>query len=379
MRPSIDRASAHPDVMMLPAGGRDRFAERRRGFAPSLPEAAPVSGLGTTRFTNGTNSLINNRQNGRRRGRNGNGQRTGSPGNPGGGSRIDNRARGNASQLYEKYKSLARDAQMSGDRVNTEYYLQFADHYFRVLSESRGRPDEQGQRRITPVDSFDDLDGDDDYGDEGEPVRAGEQGAPVARDQRRDGAGQGGRDQVSRDQGSRDQGSRDEDRRDGGRGSYQREGAPREDGRQHDGRQRDDNRTGDTGRRRDQEPSFRAGREDMQREDMQRGDGSRSDGDHDLALTGSPVTNDPGEDSPDGAEPTPITPRRRGRPRRDAAATATAPAPAPAAGEEPVAIDADRLPPALAVSSAPAAPDEEPRPRRRRTRAVTSNETADAN
>jgi hypothetical protein len=46
-------------------------------------------------------------------------------GHQGNGSRIDNRARGNASQLFEKYKNMAADAQRAGDRVNTEYYLQF--------------------------------------------------------------------------------------------------------------------------------------------------------------------------------------------------------------------------------------------------------------
>jgi hypothetical protein len=65
----------------------------------------------------------------------------------GGGNRQDNRQRGNAAQLLEKYKSLARDAQLAGDRVQTEYYLQFADHYFRVLSESRVRFDEQRRGR----------------------------------------------------------------------------------------------------------------------------------------------------------------------------------------------------------------------------------------
>ena len=38
---------------------------------------------------------------------------------------------------------MARDSQLAGDRVQSEYYLQFADHYFRVLSESRARFEEQ--------------------------------------------------------------------------------------------------------------------------------------------------------------------------------------------------------------------------------------------
>lgn len=90
--------------------------------------------------------LINNRQAGRRnRGRN-NGRQNG--GNRGGenGNRIDNRARGNAPQLLEKYRNLARDAQLAGDRVNTEYYLQFADHYFRVIADNRARQEEHQAR-----------------------------------------------------------------------------------------------------------------------------------------------------------------------------------------------------------------------------------------
>ena len=76
----------------------------------------------------------------------------------GGGNRQDNRQRGNAAQLLEKYKSMARDAQLGGDRVQTEYYLQFADHYFRVLGESRSRFDDQRRGQD------DDGDGDEDDG-----------------------------------------------------------------------------------------------------------------------------------------------------------------------------------------------------------------------
>ncbi len=97
--------------------------------------------------------MINNRQGGRRRGRGGQGGRNlgGQPGN-----RQDNRQRGNAAQLLEKYKSMARDSQLAGDRVQTEYYLQFADHYFRVLSESRARFEDQNPRRQRDDDDADD-------------------------------------------------------------------------------------------------------------------------------------------------------------------------------------------------------------------------------
>ena len=105
--------------------------------------------------------MINNRQGGRRRGRGG--QRPQGMSGSGGGNRQDNRQRGNAAQLLEKYKSMARDAQLGGDRVQTEYYLQFADHYFRVLGESRSRFDEQRGRSR---DDDGDGDGDEDEGAE---------------------------------------------------------------------------------------------------------------------------------------------------------------------------------------------------------------------
>jgi uncharacterized protein DUF4167 len=100
--------------------------------------------------------LINNRQGGRRRGRGG--QRSPNLGGQPGGNRQDNRQRGNAAQLLEKYKSMARDSQLAGDRVQSEYYLQFADHYFRVLSENRARFEDQRRQRGD--------EGDEDDGDE---------------------------------------------------------------------------------------------------------------------------------------------------------------------------------------------------------------------
>ncbi len=34
---------------------------------------------------------------------------------------------------FDRYLALARDAAASGDEVESEYYLQHADHYFRLL------------------------------------------------------------------------------------------------------------------------------------------------------------------------------------------------------------------------------------------------------
>ena len=124
---------------------------------------------------------MNNRQNGRRRGRT-NQRQPGRGGNQDNGNRIDSRARGNAAQLLEKYKNMARDAQLEGDRVKTEYYLQFADHYFRVLSDSRSRQEEQRARFEDREDNRDhdgNIDGDSDI--DGDVTRAdGDEGDDFA-------------------------------------------------------------------------------------------------------------------------------------------------------------------------------------------------------
>ncbi len=45
------------------------------------------------------------------------------------------RNKGNVSQQYQKYLKLAKEASSSGDRIQTEYYYQFADHFFRTMVE----------------------------------------------------------------------------------------------------------------------------------------------------------------------------------------------------------------------------------------------------
>jgi hypothetical protein len=107
------------------------------------------------------------------------------------GNRQDNRQRGNAAQLLEKYKTLARDAQLAGDRVQTEYYLQYADHYFRVLEESRSRFEEQqsqSQRRRRDDDE-DEVETDEDLmaeGDSGEDEGEGDTRPRPRRERGRD-------------------------------------------------------------------------------------------------------------------------------------------------------------------------------------------------
>ncbi len=116
---------------------------------------------------------MNNRQAPRRRGR-GNNNRTQNNNRNGydNQNRIDNRARGNAAQMLEKYKKMAQDTQLNGDRVQAEYYHQFADHYFRVLADFKGRQEEgrqaRGEWRIEDRESGEERDWRDEERDTGE-------------------------------------------------------------------------------------------------------------------------------------------------------------------------------------------------------------------
>jgi hypothetical protein len=49
----------------------------------------------------------------------------------------DQRNRGNSSQLYQRYLKLAQEASQSGDRVASESYYQYAEHYFRINKPGR--------------------------------------------------------------------------------------------------------------------------------------------------------------------------------------------------------------------------------------------------
>ena len=121
---------------------------------------------------------MNSNRNNRRRGRNNRNQGGGNSAN-----RIDSRARGNAPQLLDKYKKLAQDAQHNGDRVQAEYYLQFADHYFRVIADNKARQEEAKAKR---ADERGNQSDDDDSDDDGEDRRKGRK----ARGRRDDDQGQ---------------------------------------------------------------------------------------------------------------------------------------------------------------------------------------------
>jgi hypothetical protein len=79
----------------------------------------------------------------------------------------EGKVRGTPQQIIDKYQTLARDAQTSGDRVVAENFLQHAEHYQRILLEAMGpRPErrdhlsEQDQPDIDDQDDDGDPDGD---------------------------------------------------------------------------------------------------------------------------------------------------------------------------------------------------------------------------
>lgn len=91
----------------------------------------------------------------------------------------DVRVRGTANQVFDKYQTLARDAQASGDRIAAENYLQHAEHYYRIMlsnqlvrtdiSQSEDDQEVEGTD-LTSIDEGSDENGDDLAGEIVEPL-----------------------------------------------------------------------------------------------------------------------------------------------------------------------------------------------------------------
>jgi hypothetical protein len=82
----------------------------------------------------------------------------------------DVKIRGTALHIAEKYVQLARDAQVSGDRVAAENYLQHAEHYYRIVAAAQAQmPQPQPVFRS-------DEEGDDEEGADRANVNGGEFG-----------------------------------------------------------------------------------------------------------------------------------------------------------------------------------------------------------
>jgi hypothetical protein len=167
-------------------------------------------------------SLNNNRNtnNNRRRGRNNNRPQGG--GGSGAGNqlnRIDSRSRGNAPQMLDKYKKLAQDAQHNGDRVQQETFLQYADHYFRVINDNKVRQDESRAKRDDQNDGPNSNQSNDSQNQRDSQGQR-DQGQRDSQDQRDDDDNRRPRRSRSR----RDEGDSRDDGREGGRDDTRNEG-----------------------------------------------------------------------------------------------------------------------------------------------------------
>ena len=110
--------------------------------------------------------------------RNGNGRRSRGRGNGrrgGGGNQQrmqvfdsngpDVRIRGTAHQVTEKYVALAKDAASGGDRILAESYLQYAEHYQRIINswedgnvqQNRGNAAPKGEKTEKSAEAESDL------------------------------------------------------------------------------------------------------------------------------------------------------------------------------------------------------------------------------
>ncbi|MGB7318832.1 MAG: DUF4167 domain-containing protein [Planktotalea sp.] len=59
----------------------------------------------------------------------------------------EGKVRGTPQQIIDKYQQLARDSQLSGDRVATENFSQHAEHYLRLLGAAQKEIDERREQQ----------------------------------------------------------------------------------------------------------------------------------------------------------------------------------------------------------------------------------------
>ncbi|MTH35003.1 DUF4167 domain-containing protein [Paracoccus limosus] len=139
----------------------------------------------------------------------------------------EGKVRGTPQQIIEKYLTLARDAQLSNDRVAEQSFLQHAEHYTRMLGEAqREMAERQGHQNGFSRDE------DREDGQPGEACntqprhdRPQERGDDNRRDNRNDNRRDDNRRDERRDDNRRDE-RRDENRRDENRRDDRRQPRP---------------------------------------------------------------------------------------------------------------------------------------------------------
>jgi len=149
---------------MVAAHAHEQIRGKEHRHAPELCFGTEGSALFRTTKKNETMKQAPNQRRSRGRGNN-------SGGNNNGGGRRGSRnqsyesngpevkVRGSAQQVLDKYLQLARDCQTGGDRVKAEAYLQFAEHYYRIVNADQdgeqSRPDRQQQQQSSDRQRFD--------------------------------------------------------------------------------------------------------------------------------------------------------------------------------------------------------------------------------
>ena len=133
----------------------------------------------------------------------------------------EGKVRGTPQQIIDKYQALARDAQLSGDRVTAENFLQHAEHYARILiSVQEAQGERQGQQQ-PGFDRDNDREDEDDLRFGRDPRDMAEQPQPRGEEFRREG--------PRRDDQRREEPRRDENRREDPRQEDPRREEPRRD------------------------------------------------------------------------------------------------------------------------------------------------------
>ena len=62
--------------------------------------------------------------------------------------RKNNRNNGNVDKLIVKYNELAREALSNGDKILSENYYQYADHFLRISFEQKEKQKEKSQTTL---------------------------------------------------------------------------------------------------------------------------------------------------------------------------------------------------------------------------------------
>lgn len=94
----------------------------------------------------------------------------------------DVKVRGTAHQICDKYLALARDANVAGDRIAYEGYLQHAEHYHRIILLSQPANGGQASPQSESTDFSEDgagLDGSEDMGNDDQQPQHSQQQRPA--------------------------------------------------------------------------------------------------------------------------------------------------------------------------------------------------------